>query len=618
VEAVDRLGFDQYVRAFADLIESPYTHPPLTIGIYGSWGMGKTFLLEHLERELNRRQQDRAVRRSPVGLLVPVVHVVKFNAWTYNSAEVIWPALVREIMDQLEQHVSRGLPRRIINRLWRNLKRRAKQGKARLIAGVAIAVVAIPFFLWRFQYGATVVGGALLAAGVGLFKVIADGVSSPLSQWITALVEERDYGKQIGYMAEIKDDLRYLEERLKHDNGRFLVIIDDLDRCEPEKAVEVLQAINLLLGFESFIMCMGIDARIITRAVEEHYKDLLAKAGASGYEYLEKIVQIPFRIPEATVAEVRSFLGGQLTRLSYMDGAAARPKEPEEGRTTIGPSASSADEHLASRPSETDTDDQRPGTDDQRPGTDDQRPGDPQITVGAGDEGRPDSPERNRQRSDPISESGPTAEAPRVEPPLAFSREEERAFQEAAPFLRPNPRHLKRLVNVYVLVRSLANNKNERAIFDNPGATIRWLVLCAQWPYTAGAMIRYFSDHLGRMTNTELRRRSRHPLKYLHEQVQPRLSPEVLDRLDHDPDILTRLLQVDKQTGWLTWERFRALRHYTVNFNPAVEGELRLEVIQKAAAQATRSQTPIATEPAEPSTEPNEGDEAATGEPRST
>ena len=115
---------------------------------------------------------------------------------------------------------------------------------------------------------------------------------------LTTLAEDNGYGKHIGYMSEIHEDLKKLEEQLRENNGRFLVVIDDLDRCEPEKAVEVLQAINLLHNFPSFVVCLGIDARIITAAVDKHYEGLLGEVGASGYEYLEKIVQIPFRIPK--------------------------------------------------------------------------------------------------------------------------------------------------------------------------------------------------------------------------------------------------------------------------------------------------------------------------------
>ena len=128
------------------------------------------------------------------------------------------------------------------------------------------------------------------------------------------LVEREDYGEELPYMREIRADLRFLANQMRHDGRRprILVTIDDLDRCEPEKAVEVLQAVNQLLDFDVFVVCLGIDARIITAAVEAHYKQLLGEAGASGYEYLDKIVQIPFRIPEPTLAEIEFFLSAQM------------------------------------------------------------------------------------------------------------------------------------------------------------------------------------------------------------------------------------------------------------------------------------------------------------------
>lgn len=117
-------------------------------------------------------------------------------------------------------------------------------------------------------------------------------------------------------MEESREDLEHVQPYLTKTHGRVLVIIDDLDRCEPTKAVEVLQAINLLLSFPSFIVCVGIDARVITRALERHYQGLLRDAGASGFEYLDKIVQIPFRIPDPTDDEVKQFLTKQLAPTS--------------------------------------------------------------------------------------------------------------------------------------------------------------------------------------------------------------------------------------------------------------------------------------------------------------
>ena len=64
-----------------------------------------------------------------------------------------------------------------------------------------------------------------------------------------------------------------------------------------------------------------------------------------------------------------------------------------------------------------------------------------------------------------------------------------------APFMRRNPRHVKRLVNVYTLVRALAARRAEQRILDDPESTILWLTLCAQWPYSLREMLRQFETH---------------------------------------------------------------------------------------------------------------------------
>jgi hypothetical protein len=125
----DQLGFAHYVDAFAQLIDSPDTKPPLTIGIYGSWGMGKSFLLKNIEwklqdGEFKNRPQPYAVRR-------PEVHVVHFNAWEYSAAEVIWPGLVRKIMDTFEATWSN--PRRFFTKFGRNVRRQTSRFRGHLL-----------------------------------------------------------------------------------------------------------------------------------------------------------------------------------------------------------------------------------------------------------------------------------------------------------------------------------------------------------------------------------------------------------------------------------------------------------------------------------------------------
>lgn len=268
------------------------------------------------------------------------------------------------------------------------------------------------------------IGGIGALGVVGGIKLVKDSITNPLGKWVTTLFQESDYGRQINYMDEISRDLKELGNQLDKNNRRILAVVDDLDRCEPKKAVEMLQAINLLLGFRGFIVCLGIDARVITAAVEKYYEGLLGEAGASGYEYLEKIIQIPFRIPQPSEEELRIFIASQLG----------------------GP--------------ETRHEEQVPATGDTDSDPDDNTNGDlkkdASITDSTTERDTPD-PDDNTQ--------GGTSETDK-DMLVAFTDQEIQAIQDLVPFMRPNPRHIKRLMNVYRLVRTLADAKGEQGILD--------------------------------------------------------------------------------------------------------------------------------------------------------
>lgn len=535
VTGEDQLGFEHYVTAFVNLIASPYTQPPLTIGIFGSWGMGKSFLLKHIKLRFETPASNDEIK----------VHVIDFNAWEYTANQMIWPGLVRKIMQELEKEISWRLSfdPRILSRIWRNLKGQALKVRPQLILVISTLVVAVGFALWlargNISLAWTILTGLGIAGLTGLIKLVLDALTEPLSSWVTTIFQEDSpYGKPIDFMARIRADLELLDEKLGS-HKRVLILIDDLDRCEPDKVVEVLQAINLLLNFKSFIICLGIDARIVTRAIEKHYKDLLGPAGASGYEYLDKIVQIPFRLPTPNPDEIKVFLSKQM-------GAPPPHPQPE----TVGNDLIPAERLLTQ---------ERNGVSISGPG--------PTSPTDSSD--KPQIKEQNSEQ--PIT--------PEIKY-VAFTYDELKTFQDLARFLRANPRHLKRLLNVYRLVRTLAYAKKQQLIIDNPLATIRWLVISGQWPYTAYMMLQYYGEMLeDEAEGIQTKWPTINPLIYLFEQVQTILVPQQQTKLDHDLDLLRQLLYSDQ--GGLGWSDLKIIRQYTINFNPAVEAELRSELSPK-------------------------------------
>ena len=505
--ATDQLNFSDYAQAFAEIIASEDTEPPLTIGIYGSWGIGKSSLLEMIAGEFE----------NPEAGSTPV-HVVEFNAWEYNSSEKIWPALVRRVMEEMERRAQWTQWARFWDTVKRNLGREWRRRRAPLavavLAVLAVAVVAAV----QLELSSELILAALAALGIsGAAKVISDVATNPVSKWVGTLVERDEYGEELPYMREIRADLRFLAEEMRGDGEqpRILVTIDDLDRCEPEKAVEVLQAVNQLLDFDAFVVCLGIDARVITAAVEAHYDQLLGEAGASGYEYLDKIVQIPFRIPTPTPAEIESFLAAQMP---------IRLDVPEvEALATPTGAESDAGAAYGVRPDGLGT---------------------------AGDEGA-------QREAEPLTST------------TQFSRNEVDGFRELAPYIRSNPRHVKRLINVYRMVRTLAIRRDVKEILGNSNLTISWIVICAQWPYSVSGMLRAFKSHAEAVDGGGAYPEAE-PLTFLHDACKDELSDELRRQLDGDLASLRPLLE----RTTMSWEELRVLQAYTLNFNPAIEEAL--------------------------------------------
>ncbi|WP_370961735.1 P-loop NTPase fold protein [Amycolatopsis sp. cg9] len=124
------------------------------------------------------------------------------------------------------------------------------------------------------------------------------------------------YQKHQGVVGTLHRDFRFLDALLRNHRrsveagvkpvSRVVLYIDDLDRCPPAKVLEVLEAVHLLLALELFVVVVGVDPRWLSSSLWHQYRDLAAGGDprADAYlrgmpvEYLEKIFQIPFTLPE--------------------------------------------------------------------------------------------------------------------------------------------------------------------------------------------------------------------------------------------------------------------------------------------------------------------------------
>jgi hypothetical protein len=118
------------------------------------------------------------------------------------------------------------------------------------------------------------------------------------------------YGPYLGLVALVRKDFdRLAELTVQHEEAtadgrgprrRIVLYIDDLDRCPAGRVVEVLEAAHLLMASPLFVVIVAVDARWLVTSLSSHYAvEMVNGAGTpTPHDYLEKIFQIPFSLPE--------------------------------------------------------------------------------------------------------------------------------------------------------------------------------------------------------------------------------------------------------------------------------------------------------------------------------
>jgi hypothetical protein len=260
----------------------------LTIGIYGPWGSGKTSLMNLIHAEL--AESGDAPDKAPV--------VVRYTAWKYAQEQSLWRTLVRVILDELlKQNDSHDAEKQAMrDALYRDVvqtRRKLRVDPVRL-AGAVTGAVALGLSSWLqanqvsvpAAAEVTLAGVALGSAGVTAFGLKwADKPGGDKKPDITEKIGAQ--AKELVQAFEVVDDVLTTHYRVEHIeqfadsfelvvnqflNGRKLVIfIDDLDRCLPEKAIQVLEGIKLFLGVPGTVFVLGVDVTALVHAVEVHY-----------------------------------------------------------------------------------------------------------------------------------------------------------------------------------------------------------------------------------------------------------------------------------------------------------------------------------------------------------
>jgi formylglycine-generating enzyme required for sulfatase activity len=297
----DALEFAPYCDTLIAILRDNATRTPLTLGLFGSWGSGKTSLMRMLEAGIQRAR-------------VPGFHTTWFNAWKYNREEVLWRALLLQVLDALRPSAAELAA----NETDRTLADRAAD-LDRLEESLYRTVEWEELGRWTLDWARALRGTAEDAAEIALSFVPGSKPLIALLKQITeAVAGKKDASLAEAFHREVtrqrREQLRSLEQfersfqevldrHIVQPSGRLIVFVDDLDRCLPDKAIEVLEAINLFLDVPGCIFVLGLDQEAIIDTIQTRYQGRL-----KAREYLEKLIQIPFQLPPIEDRNMRGFV----------------------------------------------------------------------------------------------------------------------------------------------------------------------------------------------------------------------------------------------------------------------------------------------------------------------
>jgi predicted KAP-like P-loop ATPase len=297
----DLLGFDVH----ADLIRSVITDQsvlPVTVGVFGDWGGGKSSIMKMLQKELSNEEA------------YPDVVCLYFNGWTFEGYEDAKSALLTSILIQLGEHRKFGPKTRDwVVKLLKRVKWMELGKVAVKTVGIPLAAAALTGGAAAIPVAAAAVAGAVTNSVLGKKEGDEESAEINWSDLVAADAEKPDLMSVRKFREEFEKMLA------KTGISALIVLIDDLDRCLPERLIETLEAIKLFVAVPKTAFVIGADPRIVRHAISTRYvkrqlehsvetTDVRREEEGLVQDYLEKLIQVPYQLPRLSPSEIETYI----------------------------------------------------------------------------------------------------------------------------------------------------------------------------------------------------------------------------------------------------------------------------------------------------------------------
>ncbi|HWR53966.1 MAG TPA: P-loop NTPase fold protein [Bryobacteraceae bacterium] len=288
----DFLNFGGVADTVAEIVVQAKGRP-ISIGVSGAWGVGKSSMIKLVRRSLDQRPKDVDGKNKFI--------FVEFNAWLYQGYDDARAALMevigRKLLAEAEQRQT-GLEKakEFMERIrWVRLMKLAGSTAIALHAGVP----PVGLIGELYGFGRKMLGGEVTTDTPDQAEKLVGEVKDEGSKLLGPKKERSTPPQEIHALRES------FEKTLEAMGVTLVVLIDDLDRCLPETTIATLEAIRLFLFLKNTAFVIAADDAMIKYAVKRHFPDV---GDDLVINYFDKLIQVPIRVPPLGTQEVRAYM----------------------------------------------------------------------------------------------------------------------------------------------------------------------------------------------------------------------------------------------------------------------------------------------------------------------
>lgn len=298
----DLLGFKVHANLITEIVTDT-SMLPISIGLFGDWGSGKSSVMKMLDKSLSKN---------------PNILSISFNGWLFEGYDDAKAVLIESILNEILKS------KRVEEKGKAAVKNLLKKVDWLRLGKFAVTNVGVPLLKAYTTGGISLIGDGLskitdlIGDSFSNPEELAEKLSSEKGKSITSELKSlikssnKSENKTPQVVREFRDEFEKTIDLCKIDS--LVIMVDDLDRCTPDRIIDNLEAIKLFLNVKKTAFIIGADRRIVRHAIQHRYKSKdLRETELDNYDtlvtdYLEKLIQIPYILPKLSETEVETYL----------------------------------------------------------------------------------------------------------------------------------------------------------------------------------------------------------------------------------------------------------------------------------------------------------------------